>query len=181
MHLRVDGDTENDLITSLIVAARDAVENYTWRALITQTRMLTLDKFQDANVRFPQAGRITLWGGNVSGVVSVKYIDGAGVQRTIAGNAYRLVNRGHDSLAYLVPAVGFNWPGTLAADGVVEVQYEVGYGDAPPATTPVPAAIVNLMKMHVAWHYEHREAPEEASFQRAWERLLSPYRLDVAG
>ena len=44
-HLRVDVDDENDLIASLIVAAREYVETFTHRALVTQTWDLKLDQF----------------------------------------------------------------------------------------------------------------------------------------
>ena len=43
--LKVDDSTDDDLITALIIAARQACEDYTHRSLITQTWQMTLDRF----------------------------------------------------------------------------------------------------------------------------------------
>lgn len=42
LHCKVDLTTDDDLITPLIVAAREEIERRTWRALITQTLELVL-------------------------------------------------------------------------------------------------------------------------------------------
>ena len=72
LHLRVDGTDEDDLITALIVAARRRAEHLLTRALITQTWELTLDEFPAADIQLPKPG--------VLSIVSVKYLDSAGVE-----------------------------------------------------------------------------------------------------
>jgi uncharacterized phiE125 gp8 family phage protein len=44
-HLRIDHDDEDDYIDGLIQMAREQVESDCARALMTQTRVLTLDRF----------------------------------------------------------------------------------------------------------------------------------------
>lgn len=178
-HLRVDGDDENPLITNLILAARDAVETATCRALVRQTRRLVFDRFRDEPQRWEPFNRLTLWGGKVpaaadGGSVTVKYLDGALVEQTVDPALYRLISPSHDEVAFLVPRQNGSWPATATEPRAVTVDYVVGYGLA---ATSVPQQLRQAMLLHIGHSFEHRETPDSPAFQQAFERLVSAYRL----
>lgn len=101
------------------------VENKIKRALIEQTRRVTLDHFPDA---------IKLIRPPLIAVEYVKYIDADGVQRTLAPQDYLV-----DSVSepgYVMPAPGCAWPATADRANAVEVQYRCGYGADHTAVPP---------------------------------------------
>jgi uncharacterized phiE125 gp8 family phage protein len=71
-HLRVDDDYTDDdsLLVSIVVDARDWVEQYLWRKLITQTWYAYLEEW-------PAGGYIELPFGKLQSVTAVKYTDTA--------------------------------------------------------------------------------------------------------
>ena len=182
-HLRIEHADEDSLIRRLIAGARDAAEQYLERALVTQTRSETFSSFCDSPVRFAPSNRLTLPGGRVSSITQIQYkASDTGTLTTLASSEYELVSPDHNTLAYVVPAYGKAWPTVRAGANAVQVTYVVGYGDtAPDELSSVPQAIISAMHSHIAHAYEHRETVEEPAYQRAWERLIGMYRLDVMG
>ena len=79
-HLRVDFSTDDTLIDSLVVAAREYVEQVTGRALITQTWELLDDRFKGRAIHLPNAP--------LQSVTSVKYIDTGGTEQTFSSGSY---------------------------------------------------------------------------------------------
>lgn len=148
-HLRVDGDDEDDYITSLIVAARQAAEAYTRRALITQTWRHTGDRF---------SGTVTLPHQPVQSVASVE-IDG----EALSSDAYEA-----DTPTGRVKALA-----AYAAEdiGGVAITYEAGYGDT---ASDVPQAIRQAILLMVGHLHENRESQEMPGMAKA---LLAPYRV----
>lgn len=168
-HLRVTASTEDTLITSLIVAARQFVEEETSRALITQTWERQLDNWP-ALVRLPRPPAIAL--------TSVKYVDEDGTEATLANTAYTLyasVEPGHlvfdtDEL----PTV------TLADYAGVRIRYTAGYG----AAAAVPQAIKQAMLLLIGHWYLNREAvaiggqrASIAPLPMGVDALIAPYRV----
>lgn len=146
LHLRVDHDDDDPLIEALIAAARQHVENVTWRALVTQTLELTLDAW-------PSGDRIELPRPPLQSVTSVKYIDSAGVEATFAASNYHVVTRGEPGR--IVLAYGASWPSvTLRTAGAITVRYVAGYGLA----TAVPEMLKQAILLLVGHWYENREA-----------------------
>src|SRR3954453_3955872 len=82
LQCRVDASDEDALIDALVKAAREHVETFTHRALITQTWDLKLDAF-------PCTGEIWLPKPPVASVTSITYLDTTGVSQTWASSNYR--------------------------------------------------------------------------------------------
>lgn len=139
-HLRVCDDSEDDLVTAYIVAAREYVETVTGRKLITQTWEQRLECFP----HHPQAIAFDLF--PVRTIVSVKYTDADGAEQTMDSADYLLrIGR----LPQVVePVYNSNWP-SVARDVVIRVTV----GDA-----AAPAAAVHAIRLLVGHWYENREA-----------------------
>jgi uncharacterized phiE125 gp8 family phage protein len=154
-HLRVDGSDEDTLIDSYIAAATSFVENYTGRALISQTWELVLDDFTDA-IQIPK--------GPVQSITYVKYFDTAEAEQTLALDQYTLDNVSDP--AWLVKPDDVNYP--TVADGVnnVIIRFVAGYSTLP---AEIKAAILLLI---AAW-FDNRSTGEIADTVHA---LLSNHR-----
>jgi uncharacterized phiE125 gp8 family phage protein len=165
LHVRVDGSTEDALITALIVAARQLVEEQSGLALITQTWEIRLDAWP-ALLYLPRAPLL--------GVTSVTYTDDAALTATLAATAYTLrTGTQPGSLLFdadLLPTV------TLADVAGVKVRYTAGYGAA---AANVPQAIRQAILLLVGHWYANREAVGAgtlAPLPMAVDALLAPYR-----
>ncbi|MCK9504702.1 MAG: head-tail connector protein [Porticoccaceae bacterium] len=165
-HLRVTHDAEDDLITALITAAREAAENYTHRALCEKTLEYYCDAFP-CQIVLPQPP--------VQSVTSVKYIDRDGIEQTLDAAEYQTHIQNEPAL--IVEAYGKTWPTTRDELNAVRVRYVVGYASAADVPGPVKAALL-LMIGHL---YENREdsivgaAISELPFGSRC--LLNPYRM----
>ena len=170
LHLRVDIDDDDALITSLIKAATRSVENITRRALITQTWEMALDNW-------PGSGEIVIPLPPLQSISSIKYKDSEGVESTWDAANYIVEVRsdpGRVKLAYEA-----SYPtDTLYPIGAIKVTFVAGYGDA---ATDITEAITAAVKLLVGTLYENREnivigqLPKEVPF--TVESLLSPYRV----
>jgi uncharacterized phiE125 gp8 family phage protein len=117
-------------------AAHAAAEHFTGRPIGEQTRELALDEFpEDAFVL----------GAAVTSITSVKYIDTAGVEQTLAPAAYAL---DHYSLeCSLLPAVDTDWPDTLETANAVKVRFVAG---------DLPDAVQAALLLMTAFLFENR-------------------------
>jgi uncharacterized phiE125 gp8 family phage protein len=167
LHLRVTGSDEDALITSLIVAARRMAEQRSGRALCDQTWELALDAFPAGAIELPRPP--------VSSIVSIKYLDAAGADQTLAADQYALDNYGGQHWA--LPAQDVAWPGTLAAANAVKVRFVAGYG----AAAAVPADIKAWLLLAIGTLYAQREtvvADQAVELPGGfWQSLLDPYRV----
>jgi len=110
--------SESALINAYISAVTDKAENYTRRALITQTWEITLD-------RFPLCRGIALPLSPVQSITSIKYIDTNGVEQTVDPTAY-VLTAGDPAEVY--PVYGLYWPSTRTQPDAVTIRYVCGYG-----------------------------------------------------
>jgi uncharacterized phiE125 gp8 family phage protein len=172
-HLRVLHSAEDDLIDGLIVAARQHVEAVTWRALVTQVRELTLD-------RWPYRWRdgselIALPGGKVTAVASVTYTAADGTETVLDSGSYVAALTREPALVY--PAYGSIWPTLRDTRGAVRIRYTTGYG----AAAAVPQAIKQAMLLLIGHWYANRESVAVGTIAtelpQAVRALLTPYRL----
>jgi len=166
LFLRIDHEAENDLIATLIVAAREAVEAACGRALITRRVRESLDIWRREAV-----GGAVLGLGPVGAVIAVRLLADNGAQSVIDPERYRL--EGNRDRPRLVFANGV--PATLRSVGGVEVDYDAGFAaDA----SGLPAALRLATLQIVASLYEARlgqaPVPETA---RALVRPFAPARL----
>jgi uncharacterized phiE125 gp8 family phage protein len=150
-----DVTDEDGLFAEWIVTAREYVENFTRRALLTQTWALKLDGFgcsdymdSDGVLWLPKPPTIS--------ITSIVYLDTAGVSQTWGVSNYRtsLPSGPEASRARITPAYGVNWPQTYPVSDAVTVTFVAGYGAAPEA---IPAALMRYMRGRVAYYYQHRE------------------------
>lgn len=118
---RIDGSEFDSQLAIIIPALRRQAEGHLGRRLINQTLRLMID-------RFP-AIEIDLQLPDVTSIVSVQYIDQAGVLQTLPSNAYVLDSA--STTAWLLPAAGVAWPETMASANAVRIDFVAGYGDAP--------------------------------------------------
>ena len=128
---RVLHNDEDALITGLIAAATAHVEKQTGRAILAQTWRLTLEGFADS---------ITLPQSPLRSVTSVKYLNAAGTEQTLASSVY--VVDATSTPGRIVLAADNDWPVTADSPNAVVVEYQAGY-DAAPA--PIKHAILLLI------------------------------------
>lgn len=112
----------------------------------------------------------------VLNVVSINYLDMAGVMQTLPSNSYTVDTACEP--ARLTPVFGQIWPIPLPQIGAVSVTFDVGYGDA----TAVPEGIKSWIKLRVGSLYAHRE--EVAALSRGRieslpfvDGLLDPFKV----
>ena len=184
LHLRIDFDEDDSLIAALIAAARQAAQTLTGRQLVTARWKLVLDSFPGPGLMGVPAGQpfglpshaVLLAKCPVQAVVSVDYLDMAGVQQTLPPSSYA-VDLACEP-ARITPVFGQIWPVTLPQIGAVSVTFDAGYGMA----ADVPAGLKSWIKLRVGSLYAHRE--EVALLSRGKieplafiDGLLDPYRV----
>lgn len=187
-HLRVDFPDDDALISSLITAARQRIEDITGRALMSQQWTMLLDhfpghyshgfladrlEFATLYGRLPHAHRtIFLPRAPVLTVDSIAYIDTTGAEQTLDPSSYKV-----DTLsepARVRPAYNQFWPATQYEMDAVTILFTVGYD-------VVPQPIIQAMKLLVAFLYENREDGPTKPAPYVVDVLLAPYRISVFG
>jgi uncharacterized phiE125 gp8 family phage protein len=170
-HCAVDHSDHDTLISSLIAAAvqhLDGRRGYLGRCLLTQSWEYRVHAF-------PQCGVIELPLPPLQNVTSVKYIDDAGAEQTLAADQYVV-----DAATYngqVRRAYDVVWPVARLEAYAVRITFVAGFGDA----AAVPQPIKNAMLMMIGHLYANREAVApggmvEVPLAARW--LLGPYRLE---
>ena len=165
LHLKMDGiSADDDLITSLIIAARQYAENYCNRGFITQTIAQVYNRFPELE------GVLRLAVSPLMSVTSVFYKDENGDNQTWADANYVVDN--YTEPGEISLANSKIYPTTLTEKNTIMVIYQVGYGNA----AAVPIAIKQAMLLLIGHFYVNRE--DTVSEKRtAAERLLGFYRV----
>lgn len=146
---RVDVSDDDALIDGLIKSAREFVEGYIHRALITQTLEYRRRGFE-SYIPLPMPP--------LQSVGSVKYTDPDGVQQTLDTSIYTIdVNAVPGAIRL---AHGQSWPSLRNEANNVLITYTCGYGAA---GDDVPAPIVTAIKQIVALSYNEREGASPVS------------------
>lgn len=153
-HLNLPADLDVALVQAKINAAEAWIEQFTGRALQTQTRTIYFDRFC-RNLKLPVTP--------VQSITSVTYLDSTQTQQTLASNSYIATPLGSDDdPTYLYPASGTTWPVTARVKSAVTVTLQAGYytpnPNNPYADTNVPLPLYEAIKLLVAYWYENREA-----------------------
>lgn len=173
-HLKVDHDEDDELIQSLITAAREAAESLTGRQLITAHWRYILDRFPGHGAG--EASPMWIIKCPVQHIVSIDYLSIDGQWRKLPPTDYSL----HPTRepARLAPAFGTSWPLTLPQQASVMVTLVAGYG----SPEMVPEGIKSWMKLRLGALYAHRE--EIAYLVKGRldplpfvDRLLDPFRI----
>lgn len=166
-HIRSVTNDEDTLVTRWIAGARRRAQTFTQRVFITQTWEWLLDGFDRWQLELPN--------GPLQSVTSVKYLDEAGVEQTLAPARY-IVDAKSDP-GRITPAYGDAWPTTLCRINAVTIQFVAGYGAA---AADVPEEIKIAMLLMIAHLDQHRsEVAEDELFEipQGAPAYLTPYRV----
>jgi len=173
-HLRITTADEDTYIAALVLAARQALEELSGRAFITQTWEYALNSFPSATVGNP-LGAIWLPKAPLQPVTSITYVDPDGASQTLGASVYTVDTRALPG--QIVPAYGQVWPDTRAVVNAVVVKFVAGFGDD---AVDVPEPIRHAMRIHVGTLYEHREDVVTGTIVspiQTVRALLAPYRM----
>ncbi|KUO65532.1 MAG: hypothetical protein APF80_13205 [Alphaproteobacteria bacterium BRH_c36] len=166
-HLRVDGTSEDTLISSLILTSRLHIEAALGLALMTQSWRLLLDRWpKDGEVRIPLRP--------LQSVGEIRTYDAVGASSVLPADRY--VVDAVSNPGRVVPQGGALPSPGRAANGI-EIAFVAGYGDTP---SDVPAPIRQALLLLIAHWYEHRDPVEigtpGVAIPGAVSRLLKSYR-----
>lgn len=159
---------ENDLLVTMLKAAREWCESFQNRAFISQTITLTLDEFPDT---------FTVPKPRLQSVTSIKYIDTDGAQQTLSSDVYDVDSQSEP--ARIALAYSQSWPSIRGDINSVEVIYVAGYGDA---ASNIPDRVKAAIKLLAGHLYEHREMVSEVTLKEvpfAVKSLLSVDRVQI--
>lgn len=162
----VDGSEFDAKLSIIIPALTRRAESLTGRVFIARDLELVLNGFPVAEVdlQLPM----------VSSIKSVKYVDTAEEQQTLATDRYTLDG---DSLpSFLLPARGMAWPETLATAGAVRIRFTAGYG---PAAADVPEEVRLWIIAYAVQILENPDGMESKDLQpqRYVDGLLDDFRI----
>lgn len=160
LHLRLDSDEEDALVTALIRAAREMAERYTGRTLASQGLRLWLDQWPAGRraVALPCPPLVAITGVTVYDADDLPHsFDGWLADRVATPG--RLVLRA---------GVAAPRPGRVA-NGIA-IDFEAGYG------SDVPQAIRRGMALLLGHLFEQRDTGQ-ASVPSTVEALWAPYRV----
>ncbi|MFN3349651.1 head-tail connector protein [Pseudorhodoplanes sp.] len=166
--LRVEHDNDDDLIGSLIVAARMQVELQTRRALIDQTWRLIRDVW-------PRSGRLPILPVPLKAVTAIRVFDADGTVHALDPEDFDIdFGSAPAVLGFARGAV--RAPGKLTAG--IEVDIAAGYGAAP---DEAPEPLRQAIRMLTAHWYEHRgvigASGEVAPIPASAAALIAPFRV----
>lgn len=162
---------EDDLLTAIIEASRQMVEDITRRALLTQTWDLYLDEW-------PEKDYINLPFGNLQSVTSVSWKDDDGDETTLTVTTDYLVETNGEACGRIVLPYGESWPsGTLYPSNPIKIRYICGWTTA----AGIPEKIRAAVKLIASDLYENREAQvmgqQGYAENKTVQRLLASSRL----
>lgn len=185
-YIRVDIPGELGLLHLLRKAARQMAENYTGRYLLSQTVTLCIDannQITDPLWEGTKVGPdinfyknyITLPGGKVTAVNSVKTYDDADTATTMSTSKY-YVDLVREP-ARVVLRTGETWPTALRVANAIEIEYVVGY--ATPGAIPEDIRIGMLQ--HIAYMYDQRGDMKDEGQARSLppivKSIYQPYKI----
>jgi len=164
-YLRLNDDSEQTFVTSLITAARGIVEGHTWMPLISQVQAMQFDKDELSQliVNINKAPLIS--------VDSVTYYDNNNALATLSASSY-------ESDVYSTPG-RFRLkvvPFVYDRMNALQVNFTCGYANA----ASVPQPIKQAMYMIIGHLYENRQdvvtGTQVNEMPKGSEYLLQPYR-----
>jgi len=177
--LRLDTDADDAYVSALIVVARERVELFLRRALITQTFEYTIDQFPANKYLIYTTSFIDLPRPPLQSVEWIKYIDTAGNQQTLPPDNY-VVDASSNEMGRVALAWNQFWPITRWSINSVLIRFTAGYGDA---AQDVPQSIRHGILIELSNLYENREdvvIGQTTNMLPLSERLLWPYRALTA-
>ena len=170
-YLRLDDSpTDTLLISALITAARQHLENYLNRFIAEQTVELALTGWKD---------KIEL-SAPLQSVTSIKYLDENGAEQTLASNQYIVDTYSEPAAIY--PAYNVTFPNLYDQENNVKIRYVVGFtSGGSPDSNPIPDPLKFAMMLIIGDLYANREEGGEKAYQvnPTVQNLLQFYRLNI--
>lgn len=156
-----EDSTHDDKLSSLITFARREVEQYTRKALITQTWRLSLDEFPVDKIRLPRPPLLS--------VTSVQYDPETGSAVTlVAGTDYQVITS--EKPGYVLPAYNEVWPVARHYPDSVRITYQAGFG---PEQSDVPEQYRQVILNIVTFCFEMRgDGSQATSFGTSYPQHL---------
>lgn len=149
LHLRVDISDDDTYIGTLITAAREWVENYLDRTLITTQLILRAAEFPTEELELARPPMVA--SGTATAVV-ITYTLADTTTATLSTALYRVDRT--TTPGNVAPIINGTWPSDVIEDAnAVAVTYWAGYG---PTSESVPATIRHAMLMLIGHWYESR-------------------------
>jgi uncharacterized phiE125 gp8 family phage protein len=145
LYLKVDNTTDDTLITEMIKASRQAIEDYLGYKLITQTWDYFQDEFTDPLIPNIYPLQSVAW---------IKYQDADNVTQTVSASDYNVFTNTFP--AQIKPVVTTTFPIEGDYPAAVNVRCVVGFGDAT-ADIPQLETILRAIKLVLGEMYENRE------------------------
>lgn len=162
-----DETAEHDYLRACLLAATDAAEQATQRALKQQTWEMVLDRFPRWELKLERPPLIS--------VSSLTYYDedGAVQSLTVSPATFRTVENGHYRKASLMPLADETWPATQCRPDAVTVTYLAGYTDEEDLTFSLIKSGIALMvgemyKQRTLSVHAVRNAPSVLDLTRFW-------------
>lgn len=165
-----DDHTDDDAdLQGLITTYRVQAEHECGRAFLSTTWEQVFDAFP--------AVELVLAAQPVSSITSVRYLDTAGVAQTMPSADYVLDDA--TDPAFVLPAVGKQWPSTIDSINAVRVRFVQGWASA---SNPRCAPLRTWLRLQIESAYKLRGAhlagmPVAEVPNRFAERLLDGYRV----
>ena len=151
LHLRVDISDDDAYIGTLITAAREWVENYLDRTLITTQLILRAAEFPTEELELPRPPMVA--SGTATAVV-ITYTLADTTTATLSTALYRVDRT--STPGNVAPIINGTWPSDVIEDAnAVAVTYWAGYG---PTSASVPATIRHACLMLIGHWYDRRSA-----------------------
>ena len=182
-YLRVDDVERSVEIGRIIKSARQEVENFTGRALISQTWKLTqsawpcVKAFNYARANSWAERTIELQRSPLLSVESVKYYPASGAAlATLSSDAYSVLTGPTPGLVVLKSTE--SWPDIYDRPDAVEVNFTAGHGTTPDS---VPPDLIDAMFLIIAERYEQRSRSITGTIHTelpAAKRLMESYRVN---
>jgi uncharacterized phiE125 gp8 family phage protein len=164
-HLRLDGTVDDDLLTGLVRAARQDVEQATGMALLDQSWRLALD-------RWPASGTALLKVHPLRAVLSVTLYGSEGEASVLAPESYQVDALSRPARIHVDTA-----PPALRAMNGVEIDFSAGFGET---GADVPDLLRRAILLLVAHWYEFRAgfgpSDQPVSYPAGYGRLIAFYR-----
>jgi uncharacterized phiE125 gp8 family phage protein len=164
-YLRLNDDSEEAFVTSLISVARQIVEGQIWRPLISQTWAMQFD-YSEIGTNIYNINKAPLLS-----VTDVKYYDEDDTLQTLAASQYEVDIYGSPARFRLI-----NVPKLKDRMNAMQLNFTCGYANA----AAVPSPIKQAMYLIIGHLYENRQdvvtGTQVHQIPDSSKYLLEPYR-----
>ncbi|WP_394658567.1 head-tail connector protein [uncultured Novosphingobium sp.] len=141
VHLKIDGDDEDDLIAALRDAAVQVVELY------CSIKLLASDvEWRGSSFPRRAGAALPLSVAPVTAIETISWRSATGDEVDGLAGGYRITGRGD-----VLPAIGGEWPSDVGGDIIVKFKAGYAQGAAPPA-------LLTAVRLFLGHLYKNREA-----------------------